>query len=170
MGQVHDVSATTTAAVRRAIQHSQESLRVLARRYGINQKTVAKWKKRTSVADLPTGPREPRSTVLTVEEEAVILGGSRERRLRKRYRMSKITSAPPALSNPRSFSLRLLLSCQKIAKRICRPQKPPLGRRPEALLRQNEQSCPCKGDLFNGNHRDREVRLPGLPLLSCLSA
>jgi transposase-like protein len=51
--------------------HSQESLRALARRYGVNAKTIAKWKGRTSVADLPTGPKEPRSTVLTVEEEAV---------------------------------------------------------------------------------------------------
>src|SRR5262249_15528804 len=49
------------------------SLRALAKRYGINQKTVSKWKKRTSVADLPTGPREPRSTVLSVEDEAVIV-------------------------------------------------------------------------------------------------
>ena len=73
MGQVHHGSATTTAAIRRAIQNSQESLRALAKRYGINQKTVAKWKKRTSVADLPTGPREPRSTVLTLEEEAIIV-------------------------------------------------------------------------------------------------
>ncbi len=73
MGEVHHESATMTAAVRRAIQHSQESLRVLAKRYGINQKTVAKWKKRTSVADLSTGPKEPRSTALTVEEEAVIV-------------------------------------------------------------------------------------------------
>ena len=70
MGQVLHGSATTTEAVRRAIQHSQESLRALARRYGINPKTVAKWKKRTSVADLPTGPKEPQSTVLSVEEEA----------------------------------------------------------------------------------------------------
>ena len=46
---------------------------MLAERYGINQKTVAKWKKRTSVADLPTGPRQARSTVLSVEEEAVIV-------------------------------------------------------------------------------------------------
>ena len=46
MGQVHHGSATTTAAVRRAIQHSQASLRQLSRRYGINQKTVAKWRKR----------------------------------------------------------------------------------------------------------------------------
>ena len=73
MGQVLHGSATTTEAVRRAIQHSQESLRALARRYGINQKTVAKWKKRSSVADRPTGPREPRSTVLSVEEEAIIV-------------------------------------------------------------------------------------------------
>ena len=71
MGQVHHGSATTTAAVRRAIQHSQESLRALAKRYGINQKTVAKWKKRTSVADPPTGPKEPKSSVLSAEEEAI---------------------------------------------------------------------------------------------------
>ncbi|MEK5753111.1 IS481 family transposase, partial [Acinetobacter variabilis] len=48
MGQVLHSSATTTQTVRRAIQNSQESLRTLAKRYGINQKTVAKWKKRTS--------------------------------------------------------------------------------------------------------------------------
>jgi transposase InsO family protein len=73
MGQVQHGSATTTAAVRRAIQHSQESLRVLARRHGINPKTVAKWKKRTSVQDQRTGPKDPRSTVLTLEEEAVVV-------------------------------------------------------------------------------------------------
>jgi hypothetical protein len=40
MGQVLHGCATTTEAVRRAIQNSQESLRALAKRYGINQKTV----------------------------------------------------------------------------------------------------------------------------------
>src|SRR4051812_21368428 len=73
MGQVHHGSATTTAAIRRAIQHSQESLRALAKRYGVNQKTIAKWKRRTSVADVPTGPTDPRSTVLSIEEEAVVV-------------------------------------------------------------------------------------------------
>jgi transposase InsO family protein len=73
MGQVLHGSATTTEAVRRAIQRSQESLRSLAKRYGINQKTVAKWKQRSSVADLPTGPREPRSTVLSLEDEAIVV-------------------------------------------------------------------------------------------------
>jgi transposase InsO family protein len=73
MGQVLHGSATTTEAVRRAIQHSQASLRALAKRYGINPKTVAKWRKRGSVADLPAGPREPRSTVLSIEEEAIVV-------------------------------------------------------------------------------------------------
>src|SRR5919107_4303409 len=73
LGQVLHGSARTTAAVRRAIQHSQESLRALARRHGINPNTVSKWKKRKSAADLPTGPKAPRSTVLTLEEEAVIV-------------------------------------------------------------------------------------------------
>ncbi|MBL6459627.1 DDE-type integrase/transposase/recombinase, partial [Belnapia sp. T6] len=36
-------------------------------------KTVAKWRKRAFVADLPTGPKRPTSTVLSVEEEAVIV-------------------------------------------------------------------------------------------------
>ena len=73
MGQVLHGSATTTEAIRRAIQHSEASLRTLAARYGINQKTVAKWKRRTSVADVPTGPKEPRSTVLSVEDEAIVV-------------------------------------------------------------------------------------------------
>ena len=73
MGQILHGSATTTEAVRRAIQHSQESLRGLAKRYGVNPKTVAKWKARSSVSDLPTGPKQPRSTVLLAEEEAVVV-------------------------------------------------------------------------------------------------
>lgn len=73
MGQVLHGSARTTEAIRRAIQHSQASLRALAKRYGINPKTVAKWKKRDTIADHPTGPREPKSTVLSVEDEAIVV-------------------------------------------------------------------------------------------------
>jgi transposase InsO family protein len=57
MGQILHRSARTTEAVRRAIQHGQASLRDLARRFGINPKTIAKLRKRASVADQPTGPR-----------------------------------------------------------------------------------------------------------------
>src|SRR3546814_3391285 len=73
MEQILHGSAHTIEAVRRAIQHSEKSLRALAKRYGINQKTVAKWKKRTAVKDLPTGPKDVHSTVLSIEEEAIIV-------------------------------------------------------------------------------------------------
>jgi transposase InsO family protein len=73
MGQVLHGSARTTAAVRRTIQHSQESLSKLAERFDLNPKTVAKWKKREHVQDASMGPKHPRSTVLTPEEEATIV-------------------------------------------------------------------------------------------------
>ena len=70
MGQVLHGSARTTAAVRRAIQHRQESLQGLATRYSINPKTVAKWRKRPGVRDARMGPK-PVSTVLNAEQEAI---------------------------------------------------------------------------------------------------
>src|SRR4051794_18619215 len=73
MGQVLHGSARTTAAVRRAIQQSQASLRSLAKRHGINPKTVAKWKKRPSVQDERTGPKQLQSTLLSLAEEAIIV-------------------------------------------------------------------------------------------------
>src|SRR5215207_7182881 len=73
MAQVLHNSARTTAAVRRAIQASQASVRSLARQYGINPKTVAKWRKRADVQDAPMGPKQAHSTVLTTEEEALIV-------------------------------------------------------------------------------------------------
>lgn len=73
MGQILHGSARTTEAVRRAIQHSEESLRALAKRHGVNPKTIAKWKKRRATADLPTGPKDPKSTSLSIEAEAVVV-------------------------------------------------------------------------------------------------
>ena len=70
MGQILHGCARTTAAVRRTIQHSQESLRALAARYDLNPKTVHKWRRRSSVEDAPMGPKERRSTTLTPEQEA----------------------------------------------------------------------------------------------------
>jgi transposase InsO family protein len=42
---------------------------------------VAKWRKRATVEDLKTGPKEPRSTVLTEEEEAAVVAFRRHRLL-----------------------------------------------------------------------------------------
>jgi hypothetical protein len=59
--------------VRRAIPHRQESLAKLAARDDLNPKTIAKGKKRSPVHDAPMGPKQPHSTVLTKEEEALIV-------------------------------------------------------------------------------------------------
>lgn len=71
MGKVLHGSATTTAAIRRAIQHNQASLRELARRYGIDPETVAKRGARDDVADRRPGPKALHSTVLMPEKQAI---------------------------------------------------------------------------------------------------
>jgi transposase-like protein len=73
MGQILHGSATTTYAVRTAIQRSKAPLKELAAQYGLNQKTVAKWRRRAFVHDAPMGPKAPRSTVLSTEEEAIVI-------------------------------------------------------------------------------------------------
>ncbi len=70
MGQILHGSAKTTHAIRAAIQRSQASVSELAEKYDLNPKTVRKWRKRTSIEDAPMGPKTPRSTVLSREEEA----------------------------------------------------------------------------------------------------
>lgn len=81
MGQVLHGSVTTTEAIRRAIKHSQESLRTLAKRHWINPKTIAKWRKRSFVADERAGLKKPRSTVLTVKKQAAVVAFRRHRLL-----------------------------------------------------------------------------------------
>lgn len=71
MGQILHARARTTEEVRREIQNSKESLRVLSERYGVNFKTILKWKYRDYVHDSPMGQKNPHSTVLTREEEAI---------------------------------------------------------------------------------------------------
>ena len=66
-------SARTTPRVRAELQAAQEATRALAARYGLNPKTVAKWRGRTTTADAPMGPSRPRSTVLTEAEEAIVV-------------------------------------------------------------------------------------------------
>jgi hypothetical protein len=67
MGQVLHGCATTTHAVRTAIQRSKAPLKELAARYGLNHKTVPKWCKQAFVNDAPMGP------MLSSEEEAIIV-------------------------------------------------------------------------------------------------
>jgi hypothetical protein len=59
MGQILHASAATTGVVRLAIQSSSDSLRALAKRYGINPKTAPKWKKRTGAHGSSHGSAHP---------------------------------------------------------------------------------------------------------------
>ena len=73
MGQVRHGSATTTHAIRAAIQRSQTLTAALSREFAINPKAVAKWRKRETVEDHKTCPKDPRSTVLSEAEEAMVV-------------------------------------------------------------------------------------------------
>lgn len=73
MANILHGSARTTPRVRAELQASQESARALARRYGLNPKTVTKWRSRSTVTDGPMGPRDPHSSVLTPTEEGIIV-------------------------------------------------------------------------------------------------
>ncbi len=73
MGQVLHKLARTTQVVRRDIQNSQWSLIKAGKRFKVNSKTIAKWRKRDFVDDAPMGPKVIKSTVLTqAEEEAIV--------------------------------------------------------------------------------------------------
>jgi transposase InsO family protein len=81
MGQVLHGCAKTTHAVRAELQRSKASVAALAERFGINPKTVLKWRKRASVEDSRMGPKDARSTVLTPLEEAAIIAFRQQTRL-----------------------------------------------------------------------------------------
>lgn len=56
MGQVLHGCATTTHAVRAAIQRSKAPVAELAARHGLNRKTMMKWRARGFVQDAPMRP------------------------------------------------------------------------------------------------------------------
>ena len=66
-------SSRTSPAMRRQIQESSESNRSLARQFGVNPKTIAKWRSRPTIAAMPMGPKHPVSSVLNEAEEALIV-------------------------------------------------------------------------------------------------
>jgi transposase InsO family protein len=91
-------SARTTPRVRAELQASQEATRALAARYGLNPKTVAKWRERTTTADAPMGPSRARSTTLTEAEEAIVVEFRRRTLLPLDDVLGCLREAIPALS------------------------------------------------------------------------
>ena len=87
MASVLHGSARTTPRIRAELQEAQASSRALASQYGLNPKTILKWRKRTTTTDAPMGPKTPKSTVLTPAEEAIIV----------EFRRRTLPEVPPAM-------------------------------------------------------------------------
>ena len=73
-------------------------MRDLARRCSVRPTTVQKWRKRTSVADRPMGPAEPHSSVLGLEQEAVIVAFRRQTLLPLDDCLSALQATIPGLA------------------------------------------------------------------------
>jgi transposase len=64
--------------MRAEIQKARGPARLLASQFGVNPKTILKWRKRTDTTDAPKGPRQPKSTLLTPDQDAQIVECRRE--------------------------------------------------------------------------------------------
>lgn len=64
--------ARTTPAMREAIQHAEGSIAELARRFGVSEQTIRKWRGRTSVADRSHRPERLRTTLDATAEDLLI--------------------------------------------------------------------------------------------------
>ena len=96
-GRTHG-SATTTPRVRRAIQESEEKNTVLAKRYNVSRNTIAKWKARESTSDERMGPKNPCSSVLTQNGEAIVLAYRWRTRLSLDDCLERLRRVMPQLS------------------------------------------------------------------------
>lgn len=167
MGQILHGSATTTEAVRRAIQNSQASIRSLARQYGINPKTVVKWKHRATIQDAPMGPKQAHSTVLSTEEEALIVAFRKHTLLPLDDCLYALQETVPHLTRSalhRCLQRHGISVCQKSPRNPRKAGSKPI---PSAIFtstlpkcRPKRGSCTCLLPL---------IALPSLPLPSCMS-
>jgi transposase InsO family protein len=65
-------NATTTLAIRAAIQASDKPVTVLAREFGVSEDTIRRWKKRESVYDDSHTPHRLQTTLTPAQERAVV--------------------------------------------------------------------------------------------------
>ena len=113
MGQVRHGSATTTL------------------RYGLNHKTVAKWRKRAFVNDAPMGPKTPHSTVLSCKEEAIIVAFRKHTLLPLDDCLYALQATIPHLTRSslhRCLKRHAITVCRRSP--VTRPRKKPFKRYP----------------------------------------
>ena len=120
MASVLHGSARTTPRVRAELQASQARSPSLAVLYGLNPKTVAKWRGRTVTTDAPMGPKAPKSTVLTPAEEAIIVEFRRRTLLPLDDVLGCSAGHHPQPQPKRPASL----PCNATASPVCRQARP----------------------------------------------
>jgi len=91
-------SARTTPRIRSELQLATGSHRSLAKLYGINPKTVAKWRSRTSVLDAPMVPRGRASQHLSQEQERLAIALRKQGHLSLDDLMGQLLETAPKLS------------------------------------------------------------------------
>ena len=78
---LHGAPARRRVFLSRAPSRRKRAPAPLAARYGLNAKTVRKWRGRTTTTDEPMGPKTPKSTVLTLRLEEAIVVAFRQKTL-----------------------------------------------------------------------------------------
>lgn len=72
MGQVLHKCAKTTHRTRKEIQQSKEGILQLAKKYGVNHKTILKWRNRKTVEDGKMGPIKTPAVLTPLEQKIVV--------------------------------------------------------------------------------------------------
>lgn len=101
-------SARTTPRIRAELQSAIGSNRHLAKLYGINVKTVAKWRSRDSVLDRPMGPRSRGSDHLNAQQQSQVVA-LRNHGLSLDDLMGQLLNCYPA--SPSSAVVRCIVAC-----------------------------------------------------------
>jgi hypothetical protein len=92
---------------RQAIQASEEKNTVLVRRHRVHRQTIAQWKARDTPFDARVGPKNPRLSVLALEDEAIILAHRWRTRLSLDDSLVRLRRLMPKLSRSlRSIVMR----------------------------------------------------------------
>ncbi len=81
-------------------REGQASRALLSKELGVNPRTVAKWRKRSTVEDVKAGPKQPRATHLTEAQEAMIIAVRRHRLLPMDDCLSALQPSIPHLLRP----------------------------------------------------------------------
>lgn len=69
---IYHPKAKTNIHLRKLIKESREGSRALAARFGLNPKTILKWKKRDTLQDKPFGARIHRSVLAPLEQKIIV--------------------------------------------------------------------------------------------------